>query len=193
MSDAPTPYDEELEQELRRIDAAFQQTLLPSVPWPSIVCDFMSQFRAQNFGFDGRFKPLVLDGPTRLGKSVFASQLFGSEQTLVLNCQNLTIPPLRRYAAKWHMIQAIVFEEADHRLVMSNKMLFQGSRELIELGLGPTEQHKYSVLMYFKAIIITSSNFMKDVSVADREYLDHNVLYLPVTDYLYQKDAGRNP
>jgi hypothetical protein len=177
----------DLELALSRIEEAFSSQKCPAIPWPPIVVEFMDQFKPSNFGRLGRTKPLVLNGPTRFGKSVFAEGLFGSAHTLVLNCQGLTCPPMRRYAENWQNIKAIVFEEADYRLVMHNKLLFQGSRKLIDLGLSPTEQHVFSILVYFKAMILTSNAFMEGASQLDLQYLRENIFYWEVTDFLYER------
>ena len=87
----------DLENELQRIEQAFEQHRRPSIPHPPMVQDFVSQFRAENFGVAARFKPLVLDGPTRFGKSTFAESLFGTENTIFINCQNTLIPPMQRH------------------------------------------------------------------------------------------------
>ena len=175
-----------IKQALDAIEEAFKRNMLPSIPWPPVVKEFMEQFRPCNFGVLGRTKPLVLNGPTRFGKSVFAENLFGAGDTLVINCQGLTVPPMRRYAQNWEKIKAIVFEEADWRLVTNNKLLFQVSRKIIDMGLSPTEQHVYSILVYFKAMILTSNQFMLGASAEAQDYLRENIFYYEVTDYLYQ-------
>ena len=178
----------DLENELQRIEQAFEKHRRPSIPHPPMVQDFVSQFRAENFGVAARFKPLVLDGPTRFGKSTFAESLFGTENTIFINCQNTLIPPMQRYKKDWRKYSCIVFEEVDHRMVCGNKLLFQGTRKLVDMGISPTEQHAFTVLVYFKAMVLCSNRFLNGIDDEDRDYIMKNVYYYRVEDYLYQRD-----
>lgn len=178
----------DLAMELQRIEQSFQMHRRPSIPHPPMVQEFLSQFRAENFGVVARLKPLVLDGPTRFGKSTFAESLFGTENTIFINCQNTDIPPMQRYKKDWRKYSCIVFEEVDHRMVCGNKLLFQGTRKLVDMGISPTEQHAYTVLVYFKAMVLCSNRFFHGIDNEDRDYIMKNVYYYRVEDYLYQRD-----
>ena len=131
----------------QRMERAFQTQRRPSIPHPVLAREFMSQFCAENWGVLSRTKPLVLDGPTQFGKSTFAEGLFGSEMTIIINCQNCQTPPMQRFRKDWRKYSCIVFEAVGHRMVCGNKLLFQGSRQLVDMGLSPTEQHAYTVLV----------------------------------------------
>ena len=178
----------ELESELHRIEQAFKIQRRPSIPHPVLVQEFMSQFRVENWGVLSRTKPLVLDGPTQFGKSTFAEGLFGSEKTIIINCQNCLTPPMQRFRKDWRKYSCIVFEEVDHRMVCGNKLLFQGSRQLVDMGLSPTEQHAYTVLVYFKAMVLCSNRFLDGIDDDDKDYVLKNVFYQRVDDYMYQRD-----
>ena len=128
---------------------------------------------------------MVLDGPTQFGKSTFAEGLFGSEKTIIINCQNCRTPPMQRFRKDWRKYSCIVFEEVDHLMVCGNKLLFQGSRQLVDMGLNPTEQHAYTVLVYFKAMVLCSNRFLDGIDDDDKDYVMKNVFYQRVEDYMY--------
>ena len=143
---------------------------LPSVPPSCMVQDFMSQFRAENFGEAARLKPLVLDGPTCFGTRICGEGLFGRENTIFINSHNTLNPPIQRYNKDWRKYSCIVFEEMDHRMVCGNMLLFQRTRKLVDMGISPTQQHAYTVLVYFKAMVLCSNRFLKGTDDEDREY-----------------------
>ena len=56
------------------------------------------------------------------------------------------------------------------------------------MGISPTEQHAYTVLVYFKAMVLCSNRFLNGIDDEDRDYIMKNVYYYRVEDYLYQRD-----
>jgi hypothetical protein len=106
-----------------------------------------------------RFGPLVLVGPSMIGKSVFAKSIFGIEKTLVVNCQGLAeaLPSLRQFSPE--RFAAIVFDEANPAQVIANKLVFQAGCEPVMLGQSRCGAHEYSVLLSRVPMILVSNEF----------------------------------
>jgi hypothetical protein len=106
-----------------------------------------------------RFGPLVLVGPSMIGKSVFAKSLVGIEKTLVVNCQGLqeALPSLRGFSPERFV--AIVFDEANPAQVLANKLVFQAGCEPVMLGQSRCGAHEYSVLLSRVPMILVSNEF----------------------------------
>ena len=158
----------------------------PAISWPGVVHDFMSQFKPENFGVLDRTLVLVLDGPTQYGKSTFIESMFAPHEIYTINCQGALKPPMSKYMDVWQNIKCIVMEETDWRIIIANKMLFQGRNKLFEMGVSPAEQHVYLAYTYQKAIICCGNKFLDGLdNKDDQDYIDANVMYFNVTDYLY--------
>ncbi|CAJ1402328.1 unnamed protein product [Effrenium voratum] len=83
------------QQRVAEMKAAAATALLPlrkeTVRLQQVDSEFLPQFQRPMF----RRKFLVLDGPSRLGKTVFANSLAGAEKTLEANCANTHLSPRR--------------------------------------------------------------------------------------------------
>ncbi|CAE7672268.1 unnamed protein product, partial [Symbiodinium sp. CCMP2592] len=119
---------------LQERQAAAQAALLrmhrPRVYLEPVEQEFLPQFQVDAF----RRRFLVLDGPTKLGKTT--SSLAGPEHTLELNCASSMEPNLRDFNNDVH--RAIVFDEASCAMVLRHKKLFQGGVQPLELASSNT-------------------------------------------------------
>ena len=106
-----------------------------------------------------RFKFLVYDGPTRLGKTERACHWWGQTETLVLNCQGITTPNLREWMSGAY--RGIIFDEADWRLVSENRAMFQASPRPVTLSQSQCNESCYSVMLYMTPLMICSNDFWK--------------------------------
>ena len=70
-----------------------------------------------------RRKFLVLDGPSRMGKTAFSCSLVGSGEALEVNCAGIVDPPLRAFSRSRHRL--ILFDEAATHMVLKNRRLFR--------------------------------------------------------------------
>ncbi|CAE7495760.1 unnamed protein product [Symbiodinium sp. CCMP2592] len=131
---------------LQERQAAAQAALLrmhrPRVYLEPVEQEFLPQFQVDAF----RRRFLVLDGPTKLGKTIFASSLAGPEHTLELNCASSMEPNLRDFNNDVH--RAIVFDEASCAMVLRHKKLFQGGVQPLELASSNTNCYSYKVWVY---------------------------------------------
>ena len=79
-----------------------------------------------------RKKFLVLEGPSGTGKTEFVRGLYGTPQTLELNCAGLISVNLRDYKPFEHKV--VLWDEASPELVLTNRKLFQCPPMLDRLG-----------------------------------------------------------
>ena len=129
-----------------------------------------------------RFKPLLLLGQTRSGKTRKAISIFGHDRTLVINCQGLgsSLPSLRDF--KRTQFSCIVFDEVSSQQVLRNKMVFQAGVDPVVLSQSACNAHAYTLYLYGVPMILCTNYFqmLSDENAAmpdaDIEYLEKNVI-----------------
>ncbi|CAE7672280.1 unnamed protein product [Symbiodinium sp. CCMP2592] len=171
---------------LQERQAAAQAALLrmhrPRVYLEPVEQEFLPQFQVDAF----RRRFLVLDGPTKLGKTIFASSLAGPEHTLELNCASSMEPNLRDFNNDVH--RAIVFDEASCAMVLRHKKLFQGGVQPLELASSNTNCYSYKVWVYGTMMIVTSNTWtaeLHELSPEDASWLRSNSVHVYCTQKLY--------
>ena len=138
-----------------------------------------------------RSKPIVIDGPSQLGKSQWALAQFGAPRTLVVNCQDVKEPPLRHYSKNQELYDAIVLEEANWQLVHRNKMLFQSTNSAVDMASSATNCFGYRLRVHCVPMFILSNEFYSGIdkqAPEKLEYLQKNVEYWRIDSPLYEVD-----
>jgi hypothetical protein len=183
--------NEEAAANVRRLLAAQQTAFIDT---PAEIKEWMSQYTESQWGVLSRFKVLVLDGPSRTGKTSWAKSFFGSGSTFVIDCQDKSVPALREYALQGRQQwRSIVFDEGSWELIHSNKMLFQAGVEPITMAQSPTQQFTYSCWVYAVPMIVCSNNFFTGVTDEAAEYLKANIVYLHVNSPVYTGASNSVP
>ena len=108
-----------------------------------------------------RYKFLVLEGPSQLGKTQFAVSLADPGRTLIIDCSGATEADLRRYRSE--AVDAILFDEGKASMVLRSKKLFQSPFDRIHLGQSNTNCHAYIVAVHAKRMIITSNTWSAEL------------------------------
>lgn len=146
------------EVQRRAVCAMLQRTMRPFIQHP-VVLAWKPQYDKVNYGVLKRFNTLVLRGPTQLGKTSYAENIFGEEATLTVQCQGLgkDLPSLREYCRDTH--KCIVFDEVDVEQILNNKAFFQAGKNVLELSQSKCGGFRYSVWPYQVALICCSNNF----------------------------------
>ncbi len=134
-----------------------------------------------------RYKFLVLNGPTKLGKTQFARNLTppGKEFYLV-NCAAGSSPDLRSFRYAKHGL--ILFDEITPQQVISEKLLFQGSASEVQLGTSSTNCYSYSVFLWRTRLVMASntwSRLLSTMEVDDQEWIHNNSMYVEVSSPLW--------
>ena len=107
-------------------------------PWRRIP--LVEKWLEQYEELQERYRFLVPEGPSAVGKTVYARTLAPrGRETLELNCAGNTALDLRSFRREEH--GAILFDEVSPAQVASQRKLFQACCAKVQLGLSPTGQH----------------------------------------------------
>ena len=165
----------ETQQQLEKQLAVFPR-------WPLV--DAWLQEVSQPHQLRKRF--LVLDGPSRLGKTQFVRSLFSMASVLELNCAGVTSVCLGSFDVTKH--QCLLWDEASPVLILSNRKIFQHQPTLVDLGHSPTGSHVVRVYLGNCCSVITSNSWQDDarkLSRADQDWLDVNAVVFSVVQPLW--------
>ena len=183
------------EAELASLMAAANEEIkqVPMHPWRQLpkVAEFERQF--DSGVCRKRRKVLVLDGPSRLGKSDFAMSLVPEDSAVELNCSNChEEPPLQGfYRPLEHDL--ILFDEMKAELMIRNKRLFQAPAKLVAMGTSKTNCYTYRAWVFRKRMVISSNNWrreLKHLAKADRDWIRKNTFYVRVNKVLWEQPAA---
>ena len=176
-------------QEMREAVAAkIQQKARPFAPLPQFVQCWLESYQAKNAEGQTRRMPLVMEGPTRTGKTVRAKGFWGAAETLVLNCQGQEQPPMMEFAKSPTKYKCIVFDEADWKLVFKNKALFQAGNDPITLGQSRCNTNAYDVYVYAVPMIVCSNNFWEQCNRGGEEeaWIKANIVHWHISEPVYE-------
>ena len=173
-------------EEKARIDVALQRSFRPFR-----VIQPVEEWKKQYSRFariEGRYKFLVLTGPSCMGKTQFAKSLFGPQVTLVAPCQKVTEPNLRNFDREVH--KCIVFDEIKSPSISGNKAVFQANTEIVELGWSQCGEHIYQNLLHGIACIVCCNDWMVGVANGsdDADWLFQNAIVYNCSEPLWQSE-----
>ena len=134
---------------------------------------------------------LVLDGPSRTGKTQFIKSLFGREATLEVNAADEDSPSLQCFDYKKH--RCILLDEAPPSMILRNRKVFQCPNAMVTLGQSKTNCHSYSIYLNETLLAIASNEWQESVdalSRASRDWIHANQVYVKVTRPLWQAAAA---
>ena len=142
-----------------------------------------------------RYRFLVLDGPSKTGKSLCSRSLSPCrEKYLEVDCSGTEFPDLRAYKALQHTY--VLFDEASPSLIVRNKKLFQASASLCKLGSSPTNQNAYDVWFHQVRVIVASNKWaweLKSMSHEDASWVQENSVYVRVDGPLWIESPSLEP
>ena len=148
-----------------------------------VVLDWMSQYRGDPENNPRlRFKPLLIQGESRCGKTTKALSLFGRSSSLLVGCQGLgdNLPSLREFRPRRHAV--IIFDEVSSGQGLSNKLVFQAGCDPVTLSQSACNAHAYSKYLHAVPMILLSNDFQLEtrpgssMTEQDAEYLAKNVM-----------------
>ena len=138
---------------------------------------WLSQYCGLSYGRLPRFKFLVLEGASRLGKSQLAINRFGHELTHVCNCQEVQEPNLRGFDRAKH--RCIVYDEITWETVIRNKVLFQASAEGVHLRQSKCQQFaEWKFLYHVPMICCTNAWLLPADKTEHRDWLEANTVHV---------------
>ena len=152
------------------------------------VTAFMAAFKH----VQSRHKFLVLDGPSRMGKTEFVRSLVEPVATLELNCASCLDPPFSDFRPSVHRL--VLLDEGSVEMVLKNRKLFQCPNSKIQLATSATNCHSYSVYLNDCMLVVCSNSWAAQLAYADNEgakWIEANQIYLHVAEPLWiRPEAG---
>jgi len=133
-----------------------------------------------------RYPFLILEGPSKLGKTQFAESLAPPGRTLNIDCASATEPDLRQYRSE--EVDSIIFDEAKAAMVIRAKRLFQAPMGMVNLGMSATNCNAYQVMVHRKRLVICSNTWSEEVALmsnADAAWLTANAVHVRVRGALW--------
>ena len=161
-------------------------------PWK--VYPMVTMWQSQYACARPRYGFLVLDGPSRMGKTQFArclSQAPGG--VLELNMAGSAKVDLRLYDPLVHDV--LLFDECDPVAVLENKKLFQAGGARISMQTSATNIMAFTVCVAEKKFVVCSNLWGASLSKlpwVDVEWLRSNSYYVHVTEPMWQEAAMEN-
>lgn len=164
-----------------------EETLIPFRDH-EVIDAFLEQFSPSNAASCTRFKPLVMKGPSRTGKTQKALSLFGPSRTLSVNCQGISphIPSIKAFDGT--VYRAIFFDEIDERQVLNNKLVFQSPNVPVTLGQSACNAFSYQKYLFGVPLILCSNVFSftgsggKKLGDEDEQWLRHNLFFVELPE-----------
>ena len=149
----------------------------------AVVDDWLAQYEHVR----GRYKFLVLVGPSQTGKTRYARSFAGEPDRIwYADCSGGCVD-LRGYSVMKH--EVIIFDEITPELAISCKKVMQASNDMCSLAMSPTLQYAYNVRTYRKKLVLCSNTWldnMMDLPHADQEWLRDNSFVLASNEPLYE-------
>ena len=137
-----------------------------------------------------RQKPIVLNGPTMLGKTAFVTQSLEG-RTYLCSCAYKSSPDLKTFEGPPFQ-KNIFFDEASAQMVSDHRDLFQSLRHPIPLGHSATNCHAYHVNVMGVRMVLASNKWHETVAAlekeSDRDWIQKNVVVMEVTESLLSKE-----
>jgi len=166
-----------------QVQLRLAKTFKPFKRYPQVNA-WLKMFTEVKYGMMSRFRFLVLEGPSKLGKTQLAQSFFGTDRTLVVNCQDVDEPNLEGYIRSLH--KAIVFDEANWVMVIKNKMLFQSAVDGVQLMQSRCQQFARWRFLYQTAMIVCTNQWLPDDERTDhRDWLRQNSVHVRVKESCY--------
>ena len=178
-----------LKWERAKAQAAQKVVLEALIQWKpnkelAVVLEWVQMHRAK-FGTATRFKFLVLNGPSRFGKTSYAKNVFGPDVTLVLSCQGALQPALDRLEPHH---RCIVCDEANHEMVCRNKQVFQAGLDQVQLGQSQCNQHAYTAFVYAMPIIVCTNDWLVGATRDQADWCHANSVLVQVDEPMWRDE-----
>ena len=177
--------------EAQRVQDMLESNLAQFIDTPPVIREWLDQYHEKNYGVNDRFKPLVLDGDSRFGKTTWAQSFFGQKYTCMVNCQGSCEIVLKSYGAKRNFYKCILFDESNWELIHKNKKVFQAGAKMIECGQSPTAQHLYELWLYQVPMICCGNDFFHNISPEAHKYLEKNIVLFTCNEFCYKTASTR--
>lgn len=133
-----------------------------------------------------RYKFLVLDGESGLGKTRFVANLVHAEAFLLLDCGNAVTPDLLDHRRGDHML--VLYDEAHAEMIIRYKKVFQSGIDFAKIAGSATNNQAYTVWMHGIKQVVASNKWeeqLAELPRGDRAWIVANSVYVKVTEPLW--------
>ena len=164
-------------------------SLKPFPSWP-VVDEWLAEVTRPA---QSRKRVLVLQGPSRTGKTEFVRCLFPLGTVLELNCAGVEYVCLSGFDAAMH--RCLLWDEAGPTLVAASRKVFQNPTCWVDLGHSPTGQHVVNVFLNNCCSSIATNSWHSEVHklpTDDQGWLAANVVVFEVTQPLWEQPVDRD-
>ena len=137
-----------------------------------------------------RRKFLVLDGPSRMGKTMYVKSLFGKDKTLELNCSGEEDPQMQGYKHTQH--KCVLFDEAAPEMISKYRKLFQCPNAVVQMAQSKTGCFSYPVYVNDALLVICCNHWKEQLArmaSSCTKWIEANQVLISVTEPLFQ-EAG---
>ena len=171
--------EHELDEEMEAIQASVMARQKPFRSHP-LLNSWMLQYSEDVTGKVGRFKFLVLVGPSVQGKTSKAMSLFPGRTLKVCcgSCPPGILPSVADFRRGLH--KAIVFDEVRMDQVLRHREFFQANSYKQSLGHSATNMFTYSVFIYQVALILCTNEW----NMSSTEFLPSDLEWIGANQVL---------
>ena len=165
--------EEALASHVRAVQAELQHNRCP-FKHIDVVSEWLAEFDVLR----ARYRFLILDGPSCVGKSQFACALASHGSVCFCDCQSAQQPDLRSFRPLQD--EVIVMDEAAPSLVIRNKRLFQAPAEWVQLGLSATNMYSYRQWVHRVKIVVCCNDWiagLNSLSASEKKWIHDNSRY----------------
>ena len=135
-----------------------------------------------------KYKFLVLDGPSRTGKSSYAATLASdARRFLAVDCSTAKEPAMRDFRRGFH--EVVCWDDATPEMVLGVKRLAVASVDEVRLGQWATHLPSYKIWFHRIKLVVCSTMWramLEQLPSADKEWLNANSIYVCVDSALYE-------
>ena len=163
------------------------QRQLNALKRPFVTIPEVSQWLDEHKLVRWRYRFLVLQGKSMLGKTRYSMSLVPDGRALELNCISGNEPDLRAYDPT--ETDLILFDEMPASAILGQKKLMQWPPAMVSLGTSATNAFAYKVWVHQKLFVVSTNTWyddLEDLQESDREWLEKNALVIHVTEPLWQ-------
>lgn len=171
----------EIEAEVQRAERVLASRRRPFCNLPEVV-EWRKQYDDDNF----RFRFLVLEGPSRFGKTQFVRSLVPEDQVLELSCSGGTPVDLKSFLRHKHKL--VLFDEIEAPQVLALRKAFQAGPSPVQLGQSQTGMYTYWVFLYRVMFVLCSNTWTESLSKlkqGDANWIIQNQIHVVVDKQLY--------
>ena len=137
-----------------------------------------------------RYALLLLEGPSRVGKTHFARSLTPvGKQCLELNCSSCAEVDLRSFRYGFHAL--LILDEIRPDVILRQRKLWQCGPYMVGLGASVTHCHAYEVCIYQTPVVMCSNSWSAQTETLlpeDVEWLRCNTVHMYITEAMWQDD-----